>query len=138
MSFAQPLVLYDGSCGICGSWVDYIRRRDPADVFRFIALQSDEGRTLLRKNGFPQDYLESVVLLDHQGTWTHSTAVLRVLSRLDGLPRLASWLLWLPRPVRDFVYSRVAASRHGWLSGNKSCRLPAARKGQSPANPSQY
>jgi predicted DCC family thiol-disulfide oxidoreductase YuxK len=138
LSLDQPVVLFDGSCGICSSWVDFIMRRDRAGVFRFIALQSEEGGTLLQKVGLPRDYLDSVVLLDRQGTWTHSTAVFRVLGRLDGLLRMASWLLWLPRPLRDFAYRCVARSRHGWLGGNKSCRRPDSRKGELPNDPPRY
>lgn len=124
----QPVVLFDGACGICRNWVDFVTRHDRASIFRFAPLQSDEGRALLQKAGFPDEYSDSVVLIDRQGTWTHSTAALRVLGRLDGILRLAAVLMWLPRPLRDFVYRLVAKSRHRLWGCRRSCHVPSGKE----------
>jgi predicted DCC family thiol-disulfide oxidoreductase YuxK len=57
---------------------------------------------------------DSIVLLTATGeTLTRSAAVLHILDRLGGAWRLLGCLARLfPRPLRDFVYDRVAAVRH--------------------------
>jgi predicted DCC family thiol-disulfide oxidoreductase YuxK len=68
--------------------------------------------------------MSTVVLIENGQLYTRSTAVLRVLRRLE-----APWsLLWafivVPRPVRDWLYDRVAASRYDWFGQRDECRVP--------------
>jgi predicted DCC family thiol-disulfide oxidoreductase YuxK len=120
----HPIVLFDGVCGFCNEWVDYVLARDRGAVFRFATLQSDFGRRRLREAGLPEGYADSILLVDESGTWVNSTAALRVLARLGGIHRLARWLLLLPRPLRDAVYAVGARYRYAWFGKRETCRLP--------------
>src|SRR6185436_17873752 len=78
-----PLVLYDGTCGLCNRSVQLILRHDRRGRFRFAALQSDTGRALLAKHGLPMDALDTVVLVDGDRAYSKSRAALRIAGMMD-------------------------------------------------------
>lgn len=123
--YDQPLILFDGECGVCNYWVDYVIRRDPDGIFQFAPLQSNYAKQWLTAGGLPADYLDSIVLVDDSGIWTHSTAVLRVFIRLSGIHQVARVALWLPSKFRDAGYRWFARHRHKFFRSRVTCRLPS-------------
>lgn len=118
-----PIVLFDGSCNLCNSLVNWLLERDRKRVFRFASLQSSAGRRIL--SGCPP-LPDSVVYVDEGGVHTQSTACIR-MGRQLGLPwSLAAGFAVIPRPVRDFVYAWVARNRYRWFGRGDQCRLPSA------------
>lgn len=107
---ATPIVLFDGACGLCGATVAAIRRRDRRGAFRFLTLDSAEGRALLVRYQVPPT-LDSVVVVDEGRALVRSEAVLRVLRRLGGGWHLLRIGAVIPRPVRDWAYDQVARRR---------------------------
>jgi predicted DCC family thiol-disulfide oxidoreductase YuxK len=119
-----PVVLYDGTCGLCDRSVQLILRHDRRGRFRFAALQSDTGRALLARHGLPVDALDTVVLVEDGHAWTKSGAALRIARRMDAPWPALSTLRLVPRPVRDFFYDRVAKSRYRIFGRVDACMLP--------------
>jgi predicted DCC family thiol-disulfide oxidoreductase YuxK len=119
-----PLVLYDGTCGLCNRSVQLILRHDRRGRFRFAALQSEVGRQLLSRHGLPVDRLDTVVLVEDGRAFTRSTAALRIARGMDA-PWPAVWPLALvPRPVRDLCYGVVARNRYRLFGRTDACMLP--------------
>ena len=119
---AGPVVLYDGACGLCSRWVRFLIKRDAAGTIRFASLQSDVGRSMLAAAGLPED-LVTVVLIEHGEAATRSTAALRACRYLRTPARWLSWLLLIPRPLRDVGYRIVAATRYRWFGRDDVCAL---------------
>ena len=119
-----PLVLYDGTCGLCDRSVQLILRHDRRGRFRFAALQSDLGRALLARHGLPVDALDTVVLVEDGRAWTKSAAALGIARRLDRPWPALGVLRVVPRPIRDFCYDRVAKSRYRIFGRVDACMLP--------------
>jgi len=113
----SPLVLFDGSCGLCSGWVRWVLDRDREARFRFAALESEVGREALAgafgDGAFEKGEIpDSLVLVDAEGVHLRSEAVLRVCAAL-GLPwSLSAVARIVPRGLRDRVYDGVAARRH--------------------------
>jgi predicted DCC family thiol-disulfide oxidoreductase YuxK len=127
-SLTHPVILFDGVCGLCNAWVDFLLARDRKAVFRFAALQSDPGKQLLAQAGLPEAYRESVVLIDEQGLHTQSTAALRIFRRL-GLPySLMYAFVAVPRFLRNWVYDFIGRNRYRWFGKTETCRLPTAQE----------
>jgi len=120
------LILIDGECVFCNHWAMWILDRDRKKRFVIGSLQSAEGKAILQalNPSFPAHSLDTVVLLDNQTVYTHSTAILKILGHLGGWYRLASLFLAIPRPLRDAAYRFIARHRHR-LMGQKgdSCRI---------------
>jgi predicted DCC family thiol-disulfide oxidoreductase YuxK len=118
-----PVVLYDGTCGLCDKSVSWILRRDPRGVFRFAALTSAAARSLLAdRNTDPASLPDSVVLVEGPRVLTRSDAVLAIASRLGFPWSLAAAGRVVPRVVRDGLYAWAARRRYRWF-GN-ACRVP--------------
>ncbi|HEV7589118.1 MAG TPA: thiol-disulfide oxidoreductase DCC family protein [Longimicrobium sp.] len=119
-----PVVLYDGTCGLCDRSVQLILRHDRRGRFRFAALQSDAGRALLEGHGLPTDALDSVVLVEDGRAYVKSRAALRIARWMDAPWPALRVLGFVPRPVRDFLYDRVAKSRYRIFGRVDACMLP--------------
>ncbi len=118
-----PLVLFDGICGLCNRTVQFVLPR--SQEVRFAPLQTQLARQILEGTSLSATQLDTVVLLDHAGLHTESTAALRLMRHLSGWWPLLSIFLWVPRPLRDAVYRWVARNRYHWFGKLESCRLPS-------------
>jgi predicted DCC family thiol-disulfide oxidoreductase YuxK len=122
MDERPPIVLFDGDCSFCNGWVNWIRKRDTAGIFRFEALGSAQGMALRARFGLPTS-IDSVVLVQEDAAHVRSDAAWRILAQLPG-HKVSAWLLRLvPRPLRNLGYDLVARNRHR-LGFRDSCELP--------------
>lgn len=122
---SRPVIFFDGVCGLCNRFVDFVIRRDTAAVFRFAPLQGETARQVLSEDELKE--LKTVVLWDEQGFFRKSTAMVRIFSRLGGGWRLfATVLRIIPRPLRDAGYSIVVRYRYAILGKKETCRVPTA------------
>lgn len=120
-----PVVFFDGVCNLCNASVQFILKRDRAQVFRFAPLQGETFLSLQHpaKNSAP----DSIVLLENGKLYTESVAVLRIAGRLSfpwRLLALPGWLL--PGFVRDPLYRCIARNRYRWFGKKETCYLPTA------------
>jgi predicted DCC family thiol-disulfide oxidoreductase YuxK/uncharacterized membrane protein YphA (DoxX/SURF4 family) len=120
----RPLVLFDGRCGLCSRWVDFILARDRMAVFRFAPLQSSLGEGLLARHRSPAGDRESIVLVSGARVERYSTATLEILRRLPWPWPLLYGFLLIPPPLRDTVYDFVARRRFRWFGQLDTCRVP--------------
>jgi predicted DCC family thiol-disulfide oxidoreductase YuxK len=119
----HPVVLFDGVCGLCNRFVDWLLRRDDTGVLRFAPLQSPQAEQLgATANG--EDSLATVIVVDNEKTYRRSTAALRTIAMLGWPWNLAKALLVVPRPLRDAVYRWVATNRYQWFGKRETCRMP--------------
>jgi len=105
-------VLYDSECNLCNSQVRFIKKRDRKNLFRFVPLQSGEGKEMLHKAGLPEDELDTVVYEKSGRHYLRSSAALGILRDLGGGWRLLGSLVIIPAAIRDFFYRLVARNRH--------------------------
>ncbi|WMJ70279.1 DCC1-like thiol-disulfide oxidoreductase family protein [Stenotrophomonas sp. 24(2023)] len=122
---AEATIVFDGVCALCSRWVRFLLRFDRRRRYRFAAMQGTQGSALLLTHGLdPKDPL-SFLLVDGEGAWTDTDAIVRVLVGLGGAWRLAGVLRWLPRHWRDVAYRALARNRYRWFGRHDACYLPA-------------
>jgi predicted DCC family thiol-disulfide oxidoreductase YuxK len=126
---SNPIVLYDGVCGLCNRLVQFLLKHDTHDRFRFASLQSDFVSHLLRRHGADPHDLDTVyVVKDYdqpeESLLARSNAVLYMLDQLGGVWKLAGVGRVLPKPFRDWVYNIVARNRYRVFGKHESCLLP--------------
>ncbi|HUS09509.1 MAG TPA: thiol-disulfide oxidoreductase DCC family protein [Pyrinomonadaceae bacterium] len=125
----NPVVLYDGVCGLCNHLVQFLLKRDTNDRFRFASLQSDFAQTLMTNHGVDPHDLDTVyVVRDHgqanETLLARSDAILYMLQQLGGVWKLTAVGRVLPKVFRDLVYKMVARNRYRVFGKYESCMLP--------------
>jgi predicted DCC family thiol-disulfide oxidoreductase YuxK len=123
----ERIVLFDGVCNLCSHSVQFILARDPQALFKFASLQSEPGQALLKAHQLPTENFNSLVLIERGKVYTASTGALRIGQQLKGL-RWLGLLLWIPRGLRDAVYSLIARNRYRWFGKQDSCWLPTPER----------
>jgi len=128
---SHPILLYDGVCGLCNRFVQFILLRDRNAVFRFASLQSALATTILARHGATPSDLDTVyVVVSHElpgeSLLSRSDAAIYVLKRLPGPWRPAAFLLQLvPKFLRDAAYNVVARNRYRIFGRSEVCALPS-------------
>lgn len=121
---AQPLVLFDGVCSLCNHSVDFLLRQDRTGTLRFASLQGETGSLVGVAFSHPTARLDSIVFVESDRLYTHSTAALRILPYL-GWPWQIFRVGWLlPQVLRDWLYGIVARNRYRWFGTRETCRMP--------------
>ncbi|HUL07145.1 MAG TPA: thiol-disulfide oxidoreductase DCC family protein [Candidatus Acidoferrum sp.] len=121
----RPVILFDGVCHLCSGWVQFAIARDPAADLRFAPIQAAHGQDFLRRRGLPLDRFETFYLIDGGAVFEKSTAVLRMVGYLRWPWPLLKVLRIVPRPLRDWLYDRVARNRYRWFGRRETCLVPA-------------
>ena len=128
----NPIVLYDGVCGLCNQLVQFLLKRDKHDQLRYASLQSDFASKILVRHGLnPKDLDTVCVVINYQESdervLTKSTAILNVVKNLGGIWKVAALGKIIPRPIRDLLYELVARNRYRMFGKYETCMLPEPR-----------
>ena len=119
----QPIIFFDGVCGMCNGFVDLVLRFDRKHTFLFAPLQGDTARRLLPP--LSDDAGEwSMIYVDEAGIHDQSNASLEVYRRLGGLWWLLSLARYVPVFIRNPIYRVIARNRYRWFGKRDQCRLP--------------
>ena len=119
----NSIVLFDGVCNFCNGSVNFIIRNDTEKRFKFAALQSEIGKEFKAKYGIGDD-VDSIVLIENDKAYTHSTAGLRIAKTLGGFWSLGYVGIIIPAFIRDLLYRTFAKNRYRIFGRQDACMLP--------------
>lgn len=122
---ADRLVLFDGICKLCNAWARLIIRQDDRRLFTLGSMQSSTGQRILGALDMSTTHFNTVLYIEHGRAFEKSDAVLHIVARLGWPWRLLAVFRLVPRPVRDWVYDRVAAHRYRIFGRYTACTLPS-------------
>jgi len=120
------ILLFDGVCNLCIGIVNFIIKRDSKKKFKFAALQSEKGQTLLKKGGFSTTDINTFVYISEDHFFVKSSAILQVLKDLGGVWKLFYVFILIPVPVRDFIYSLITKIRYRLFGKRDTCMVPTS------------
>lgn len=94
-------------------------------TIQFASLQSQYAREVMEKFHVPPD-LDSVIVIEDEHLYTHSSAALKVMSQLTMPWPLFYFFFYflVPSFIRDFFYRIVASNRYSWFGKMDACRRP--------------
>ncbi|MEO6655353.1 MAG: thiol-disulfide oxidoreductase DCC family protein [Pyrinomonadaceae bacterium] len=119
----SSIVLFDGVCNFCNGAVNFIIRHDREKKFKFAPLQSDIGEKLRAKFEIG-DNVDSIILVENDKAYLHSTAGLLVAKTLGGIWSLGYVLIIVPASIRDYLYRLFAKNRYRLFGRQDACMLP--------------
>ena len=117
----HPIFVFDGYCVLCSTGASFIMRHDPKGKVRFLSAQSPLGAAVYGHFALPLD--ASYLLLTPDGTFTKTTGYFRLADILGGWFRFGKIFKLVPRPIRDWVYDRVATNRYRLFGKSEQCAL---------------
>lgn len=119
----KHIVFYDGECGFCNYWVQWILKQDAKNDFLFSALQSNHGQEFLKERGLSTDIFDTIILWKPgEYYYKKSEAILRIAKIIGGKYGLFASLNPFPKFLADKIYDQIAANRQKIL--NQSCLIP--------------
>ena len=130
MPESNPIVFYDGVCGLCNRLVQFLLKHDREGRLRFASLQSDFAAKVLGRHGFDPKDLDTVHVVENydrpdERVLQRSDAILRAGRELGGFWAASSSISKIvPRPLRDVVYKLVATNRYRMFGKFDTCMLP--------------
>ena len=110
-----PVLLYDGTCGLCNGVVRLLLRIDRKGRLRFAPLQSSPAQDYLRSEGLPTADFDSLVFVVLDAC---------AAAEAGGAGRALAWLRFVPAVVRDAAYRLVSKSRFAIFGEYKPRALP--------------
>lgn len=119
----RSIVLFDGVCNFCNGAVNFIIRHDADKKFKFTPLQSEAGQELRTKFNIGED-IDSIILIENDKAYMHSTAGLRVAKGLGGIWSLGYAFIIVPPFIRDWAYKLFAKYRYRLFGRQDACMLP--------------
>jgi predicted DCC family thiol-disulfide oxidoreductase YuxK len=134
MAGANPIILYDGVCGLCNRLVQFLLKHDKDGRLRFASLQSDFAEKVLSRHGIDAKDLDTVHVVENydqpgEPVLQRSDAILRAGRELGGFWSASSSIARVvPRALRDLVYRFIATNRYRVFGKYDSCMLPDANQ----------
>ena len=121
----KKIILFDGVCNLCNSSVQFVIARDKKDLFKFVALQSDLGNSIVKHIGIDIKNTDSIILYEPGKAYYYkSTAALKIAATLERFWSIATIFKFIPASIRDFVYDYIAKNRYKWYGKKESCMIP--------------
>lgn len=121
------VIFFDGVCGLCNRFVDFVIKRDSGRIFRFSPLQGKNFEELRGKYPWVEGQNSIVVLfriVNRDVVFFRSRAVFFILNELGGGWKILSILKVIPAPITDLVYRIISKIRYRLFGKKESCRLP--------------
>jgi predicted DCC family thiol-disulfide oxidoreductase YuxK len=119
----EPLILFDGPCTLCQKSVRFILRHEKSPQLHFASLQSETGRTQLKKFQIPPEN-DSMILIQQGGAFTGSHAAIRVCAYLRAPWSWFHAFRHLPAFIHAPLYRWFARHRYRWFGKDETCPLP--------------
>jgi predicted DCC family thiol-disulfide oxidoreductase YuxK len=120
----RPIAVMDATCALCSFGARMIHRLDKSGTIRICPVQSPLGQSLLAQNGITATDPESWLFIADGRVWTDFDAMAEVGLRSGGWGNLLRMLRLIPKPLRDWLYARVARNRYAMFGRGDLCAIP--------------
>ncbi len=117
----EVVIYYDGDCGLCGLFVQFVLKREKKQNFKYASLQGEYAKAHLVSA--LRESFDSVVVTENDTFYIKSKAVFFILSLLSFPWFLFSYFRYLPRFITDTAYDIVAKYRKKFFPGSTHCLI---------------
>jgi predicted DCC family thiol-disulfide oxidoreductase YuxK len=122
---AAPVVLYDGTCGMCTRSVQWILRHERDHALAFAPLQGSTAASLRERFAKIPPDIDTIVLVADDRAYLRSQAFLHLARHLRAPWRWAYALRWFPSFILDLGYRLIARIRYRVWGTVDACEVPS-------------
>ena len=119
----KKIIFYDGLCAMCNRFIRILITLDKKEKFLLAPLQGKNGKILQKKFSKELKGIDSVIFYNKK-VYTKSSAVINILSELDGIYKLAYIFNIIPSFISDSIYDYIARNRFQWFGKLDKCPMP--------------
>ena len=123
---SQPIFLFDSVCVLCDCAVQYVLKHELNSDIIFISIQSEEGRKLALSKDIDPDNPETFIFFENGLPHFKSSGVMALSQHMRGVVRLMRFGTYIPKPIRDWLYEKVARNRYKIFGKTDACIIPDA------------
>ncbi len=126
MNNQSPIVVFDGECALCNSFVAWLIRHDRHGHFLITGSAGDVGAAVMAAAGLESDVAASTLIVWNGTVHVRSGAIIAIARGLPWPWRAVAGIRVIPRFVRDGVYRLIAARRPPMHADDPACGVPPA------------
>lgn len=119
------VILFDGVCKLCNAWSNFIIKYDRQRVFKLCSVQSKEGKQILLHFGLPSESYETMLYVEGNQSFQKSDAFFQIMTQLGYPWKIVCIFKVIPKPLRDWMYDRIALNRYRLFGKYDYCTLPS-------------
>lgn len=119
-----PIAVMDAECAVCSWGAQMIHRLDQSGTVRICPIQTPLGAALLNHYNMDPKDPTSWLFIDQGVAHADFEAVLYAGRFFGVWGKLTSVLRVLPKPIRDWLYIRLARNRYALFGKKDMCALP--------------
>jgi len=120
----QNLIVFDGVCVLCSGFFRFMLKHDRAQRFSYATAQSPVGQQLYRDLGLPTDEFETNLVIVDGVTYQKMDAFAAAMRAIGWPWRVLAISAYIPRPLRDWAYHRIARNRYALFGKTDTCLIP--------------
>ena len=119
------VLFFDGECAFCSDSVRRVARIDPRGRVDFAPLQGKLAGEMNLTANAAKSGGTMVLLREADGVlFTRSDALIELARALGGFWQVLTLSRFIPQPLRDWVYNRIADNRDRLIRKGTNCALP--------------
>ena len=118
----DTIVFYDGICGFCDSFVQFILDNKPKKGLKFVSFQSEMGKKIIKENNLEIDYKSIIVIKDGK-VFQKSKAIFLIFNHVDSGLKYLHFFTYIPSMFSDFFYNLISKHRYKIKGKITTCRL---------------
>ena len=120
----DPIYVFDSDCVLCSRAVQYVLKYEKQPDMKFVAIKSELGREISKLHNVDPDDPHTFIYLQDGKAWFSSDAGFAVLRKTGGPWAFLRMCKILPRPIRDWLYFRIARNRYKVFGKLETCYVP--------------
>ncbi len=120
----RDFIIFDGVCVLCNGWVKFVLRFDRQENFSFVIAQSELGEAIYDELGLKSDDYDTFIIVKDGQLYTKLDGVFALLSGIGWPWKIFAIGKILPKPLKDWMYDRVAKNRYALFGKRDVCMMP--------------
>ena len=123
----EQIILYDGVCKFCNSWIKLISKYDKKDKFKLCHLQSNTAKKILINYNISKSDIDTIYVIEKNKKlltkYKASTYVMKECIFLIYPLYLLNFIF--PKFILNFFYDLVGRHRYRIFGKTNTCEIPA-------------
>ncbi len=120
----KDLIVFDGECVLCSRFFRFMLRYDKSSRFSYAIAQSTLGTQLYQALDLRIDDFETNLVIVNGQIYQRLDAFTAAMRALGGIWHLPALLRFLPSPLKNFAYHRIARNRYAIFGRYDTCMVP--------------